>query len=312
MPNDEPTRNVAAMVVFARVVQEGSFSGAARRLGLSKATVSREIAELERRLGAQLLRRTTRRMSLTEVGELFHARCQRVVEEAEAAERSVSRLQAEPRGRIRLAAPMSFGHRQLAPRLPAFVARHPQVHVDVDLTDRTIDLVAEKFDLAVRVSAGRPAEQTLVARRLAPVRLLVCAAPAYLERAGTPGTPEALAEHVCLTYRPPPQTWAFAGDRSVAVRGPLNADNGDALREAALAGLGIVQLPTFLVGDDVRAGRLVPLLAEHTDRVGGVYSVYPESRHLSPKVRAFIDWLAEDLGPHPDWDRDLPPLPTPR
>lgn len=305
MSNSERARNATAMVIFAQVVEAASFSAAARRLGLSKATVSREVSELERRLGAQLLRRTTRRMSLTEVGELFFARCQRVAEETEAAELSVGRLQAEPRGRLRLAAPMSFGHGQLAPRLPDFVVHHPQVHVDVDLTDRTIDLVAEKFDLAVRVAAGRPAEQTLVVRRIAPIRLLVCAAPAYLARAGTPARPEDLAGHACLGYRPPPETWLFSGGREIATRGPLNADNGDALRAAAVAGLGIVYLPSFLVADDVRAGRLVPLLTDHVDRMGAVFTAYPESRHLSPKVRTFIDWLATTLADAP-WDEGLP------
>lgn len=292
------------MLIFSQVVAEGSFSSAARKLGLSKASVSREVASLEQRLGAQLLRRTTRRMSLTEVGEVFLERCQRVAEEAEAAELSVGRLQAEPRGQIRVAAAMSFGHGQLAPRLPDFLARHPGMRVDLDLTDRNIDLVREKFDLSVRVAP--PRSQSLVQRRICPVRLLVCASPAYLERRGTPEVPEDLAEHECLAYRPPPEIWHFSKGRQVATRSRLNADNGDALRQAALAGHGIVYLPSFLLGDDVRAGRLVPLLTDDVDLETGIYAVYPESRHLSPKVRAFIDWLAETLGPEPPWDRDLP------
>jgi len=305
MVKGDRVRNTGAMLVLAAVVEEGSFSGAARRLGLSKASVSREIAGLERRLGAQLLRRTTRRMSLTEMGEAFHERCRRVAEEAEAAELSVGHLQAEPRGQIRVAAPMSFGHRELAPRLSRFLDRHPQVRVDLDLTDRRVDLVREKFDLSVRI--GRPREQTLVLRRLCPVRGLVCAAPAYLERAGTPAEPEDLARHECLDYGPPPRRWPFRGGE-VRVQGRLNADNGDALRAAALAGLGIVRLPSFLVADDVRTGRLVPLLPGHFAGGTAVYAVYPESRYLSPKVRAFVDWLAEDLGPEPAWDAGLPVL----
>lgn len=304
MGNSDPLLNISGMLVFSQVVEEGSFSAAAQKLGLSKASVSREVAALERRLGAQLLRRTTRRMSLTEVGEVFLGRCRRVVEEAEAAELSVSRLQAAPRGEIRIAVPMSFGHLQLAPRLGRFLALYPNVHVDLDLTDRRIDLVREKFDLSVRI--GRPREQTYVLRRLCPLRALVCATPAYLEANGTPAIPSDLESHNCLGYASPPEVWNFVGGKPVRTSGSLNADNGDALRQAALADLGVVYLPTFLIGDDLRAGRLVPLLVEFSDNVTDVFAVYPESRHLSPKVRAMIDWLVEELGPEPDWERDLP------
>jgi DNA-binding transcriptional LysR family regulator len=299
MSNSEAVRNVSAMLVFSCVVAEGSFSGAARKLGLSKASVSREVSTLEQRLGAQLLRRTTRRMSLTEVGEVFLARCQRVVEEAEAAELSVSRLQAQPSGLIRIAVPMSFGHMQLAPRFTRFLERYPEVHIDIDATDRVIDLVHEKFDLAVRI--GLPREQSYVARKLCPLRVVLCAAPSYLERNGTPRILDDLKSHDCLGYSSPPETWNFKNGESVSTRGPLNADNGDALRRAAISGLGIVYLPSFLVADDIRSGCLTPLLPEHPGLEGSVYAVYPESRHISPKVRAMIDWLVEELGPEP-WD----------
>jgi DNA-binding transcriptional LysR family regulator len=308
MRDNESIRNVSGMLVFLAVAREGGFSAAARRLGLSKASVSREVAALEQRLGAQLLRRTTRRMSVTEVGQLFLERCERVAEEVEAAELSVSQLQASPRGEVRLAAPMSFGHLQLAPRLPDFLSRHPEVRLDVDLTDRIIDLVHERIDLSLRI--GRPpSEQTHVLRRLCPIRALVCASPRYFERHGCPEDPEALRDHACLGYARPPEMWNFSGKRQVPTSGPLNADNADALRQAALADLGIVYLPTFVIGDDVRAGRLVPILSEHIDFVASAYAVYPGSRHVSPKVRAVIDWLAEVLGPEPDWDAGLPDLP---
>jgi DNA-binding transcriptional LysR family regulator len=303
MRNSDRLSNISAMLVFSRVVEEGSFSGAATKLGLSKASVSREISGLERRLGAQLLRRTTRRMSLTEVGEVFLQRCMRVVEEAEAAELSVSRLQADPRGEIRLAVPMSFGHLQLAPRIGSFLSRYPKVHVDIDLTDRRIDLVREKFDLSVRI--GRPREQSYVLRKLTTIRAVVCASPGYLAEHGAPVRPADLEQHACLGYASPPERWTFTGGQQVNTSGPMNADNGDALRGAALADLGIIYLPSFLVGDDIRAGRLVQLLVDFVDQETDLYAVYPESRHLSPKVRALIDWLVEELGPHPDWDRDL-------
>lgn len=304
MSNTDFLRNASGMLIFSQVVEEGSFSAAARRLGISKASVSREISALERRLGAQLLRRTTRQMSLTEVGDVFHERCKRVLEEAEAAELSVSRLQAAPRGAIRMAAPMSFGHLELAPRLPRFLARYPNVQVDMDVTDRVIDLVHEKMDLSVRIR--RPREGSYVLRKLCPIRALLCASPEYLEARGAPSEPSDLREHNCLGYHGPSETWPFSTGESIETRGSLYADNGDALRQAALAGLGVVYLPTFVVGDDLRAGRLRALLTQHTQVQTSLYAVYPESRHISPKVRAMLDWLVEEIGPEPDWDAGLP------
>jgi DNA-binding transcriptional LysR family regulator len=292
------------MLIFSQVVEEGSFSAAARRLGISKASVSREISSLERRLGAQLLRRTTRQMSLTEVGDVFHERCKRVLEAAEAAELSVSQLQAVPRGAIRVAVPMSFGHLQIAPRLPGFLARYPDVTVDMDATDRVVDLVHEKMDLSVRIR--RPREGSFVLRKLCPIRALLCASPAYLEAHGTPRQPSDVREHDCLCYHGPTEMWPFSTGETIEATGSLCADNGDALRRAALAGLGLVYLPTFVLGDDVRAGRLVALLTRHTHVQSSAYALYPESRHISPKVRAMLDWLVEELGPEPDWDADLP------
>jgi len=304
MRNNDSLPSVSGMLVFARVVEEGSFSAAARKLGLSKASVSREISNLEQRLGAQLLRRTTRRMSLTEVGEVFHERCQRVVEAAKDAEVSVSQLQEAPRGAIRLAVPMSFGHLQIAPRLPRFLERYPNIQLDVDATDRIVDLVYERVDLSVRI--GRPREQSYMQRKLCPIRLLICAAPEYLERRGMPQTPDDLSEHVCLGYTGRAATWRFSTGERIKTTSTLNVNNGDALRQAALVGHGIVYLPSFLLGDDVRSGRLTPLLTQHTRFETNLLAVYPESRHVSPKVRALIDWLVEELGPEPEWDEGLP------
>lgn len=310
MGNDLRVQNAAAMLVFAEVVDAGGFTEAARRLGLSKASVSRQIASLERRLGAQLLRRTTRRMSLTEVGELFHARCLRVAEEAEAAERSVGDMQVEPRGEIRLAAPMSFGHRHVAPLLPAFLERHPKVRIHLDLTDRMIDLVREKFDLSIRISAALP-ESSLVQRKLCTIQLVMCAAPEYLARRGMPRRPEDLRAHNCLGYASPPQRWTLARDQRVETNGNLSIDNGDGLRRAAVAGLGIVYLPSFLVGPDLREGRLVQLLPAEAHVVGGAWAIYPASRHPASKVRALIDYFVEAFGPKPAWDEGLEAPPAP-
>jgi len=302
MGTDDPRRNAAAMLVFAEVVATGSFTRAARRLGLSKASVSREVARLERRLGAQLLRRTTRSMSLTEIGETFYAGCQRVVEEAEQAERSVGELQAEPRGEIRLAASVSLGQIQIAPRLPAFLARYPKVRLRVDLTDRMVDLVREKFDLAIRIT-GRLADATLVQRRLCPIRFFACAAPGYLKRHGTLRDPADLERHNCLGVGASPWHLVLSRERAARLRGDLHVDNGDALRRVALLGHGIVFLPTYLVGDDLGRGRLVRILPDALSLEASAFAIYPQSRHPSPKVRALIDHLVETLGPEPEWDR---------
>ncbi len=293
--------NAAAMLVFAEVVATGSFTRAARRLGLSKASVSREVARLERRLGAQLLRRTTRSMSLTEVGETFYAGCQRVAEEAEQAERSVGELQAEPRGEIRLAASVSFGQLQLAPRLPAFLARYPQLRLRMDLTDRMVDLVSEKYDLAIRIT-GRLADATLVQRRLCPTRFVVCAAPGYLERHGTPRDPAELERHNCLGIGASPWPLMLSRERAARLRADLYIDNGDALRRVAVLGHGVVCLPTYLLGEDLASGRLVRILPRQLVLEASAFAVYPQSRHPSPKVRALIDYLARELGPEPVWD----------
>ncbi len=301
MGTDEGRRNAAAMLVFAEVVATKSFTAAARRLGLSKASVSREVTRLERRLGAQLLRRTTRSMSLTEVGEVFYAGCQRVAEEAEQAERSVGALQAEPRGEIRLAAPVSFGQFHIAPRLPAFLARYPKLRVRFDLNDRMVDLVSEKLDLAIRIT-GRLRDASLVQRRLCPIRFVVCAAPDYLRRNGIPRAPAELPRHNCLGLGASPWNLLLPRGKALRLSGDLQVDNGDALRRIAVLGHGIVFLPTYLVGDDLRAGRLVRILPDALALEASAFAIYPHSRVPSPKVRALVDYLVEELGPEPVWD----------
>jgi DNA-binding transcriptional LysR family regulator len=295
--------NVASMIVFARVVEAGSFTAAAKRLGASKAHVSKQVAALERRLGAQLLRRTTRQMNLTEVGQLFYDRCARVAEEAEEAERSVQRMHAAPRGEIRFTAPMSFGLLHLARLVPKFLERHPECRVDLRVSDAYADLIEERFDLAVRI--GTLPDSTFVARKFAPIRLAIAASPAYLAGHGRPTQPEDLRDHECLNYLARTDLWTFTHRRKLEVGGRLNISNGDALRAAALSGAGIVYLPTFLIGDDLAAGRLELLLEEHVPQLHSAYAVYPASRHLSPKVRAMIDFLVESFGSRPPWDAYL-------
>jgi Transcriptional regulator len=293
------------MLAFIKVVDTKSFTAAADRLNLSKSVVSRRIAELENRLGARLLNRTTRKLSLTEVGQAYYERCTRIIADLEEAEQAVADLHAAPRGRLRLNAPVSFGFQHLAPAVADFLARYPSIEIEMDLNDRYVDLIDEGYDLAIRI--GRLRDSSLIAKRLAPARRVVCASPAYLEKHGTPATPEELANHNCLIYTnvPTAEQWQFrVGEEMVSVRvsGSMRSNNGDLLCASAVAGVGIVVLPTFLCGNALSSGKLKCLLLDFGMSESNVYAVYPQNRHLSPKVRAFVDFLAERFGPRPYWD----------
>ncbi len=301
--------NLAGMAVFARVAEAKSFSGAARRLGVSKSAVSKQVAQLERSLKARLLNRTTRRLSLTEVGAAFYEHCARMVAEAEAAELAVSRLYAAPRGVLKVTAPAAFGHLHIAPAIPEFLARYPDVSVQILMNDRAVDLVEEGFDVAIRMT--REQAPNVVARRIAPVRWAVCAAPAYLRQHDAPRTPRDLERHNCLFYAflESSSEWRFtskAGETAVRVTGNFTVNNSEALREAVLKNLGIALLPTFTVGADLREKRLQQVLGEyraHGTFGSDVYAIYLPTRFLSPKVRAFVDFLVERFAPEPYWDR---------
>lgn len=302
--------DLSGIAVFAAVVEEGSFTKAGARLGVSKSAVSKQVTRLEERLGAQLMNRTTRRLSLTEVGQAFYERCRRIVAEAEEAELAVTRLQESPRGVLRISAPVSFGIEHLAGALPEFMARYPEVQIDIECADRTVDLVEEGFDMAVRI--GRLKDSSLIAKRIAGARQAVVASPDYWAAHGMPAHPRELTEHVCLTYSylQTAQNWQFrdpdGGDIiSVPVRGPMHANNGHMLAEAAAAGHGVIFSPTFLCRRYLREGALVPALVEYErEPMGavGIHAVYPPNRHLSAKVRAFIDFLvARFAGPEETW-----------
>ncbi|MGH7788693.1 MAG: LysR family transcriptional regulator [Candidatus Binatia bacterium] len=299
---------LTGMAVFASVAAAQSFSAAARELGLSKSAVSKHISQLEERLGARLLQRTTRRLSLTEAGTALYAHCRRIADELAAAEAAIGSLSGAPRGTLRVSAPMSFGERYLAPLLPAFLARHADLRVELTLGDQLVDLIEAGVDCAVRIA--RLPDSSLVARRLAPARRVVCGAPAYFERRGVPRTPDALRDHNCLDYAYLAATggWPFPaarGLRAVPVEGNLAANNGEVLRAAALAGVGLALLPTFIVGDDLRAGRLRAVLIEYESWDASIYAVYPPTKQLAPKVRAFVDFLTEHCGAQPPWDEGL-------
>ncbi len=300
-----------AMAAFARVVEAESFSAAARALGLSKSAVSKQVSRLEARLGLRLLNRTTRRLSLTEAGAAFYQGCQRVVAEAEAAEQAVTHLASAPRGRLRVNAPMSFGVRHVSPALPEFLGRYPELAVDLTLNDRLVDLVEEGFDVGVRIAPL--VDSSLVARRLAPSRSVLSAAPAYLDVRGAPRDLDELEDHACLiySYQATGEAWRLTGPggaRRLKVSGPLRVNNGDAILAAALGGLGVALLPCFICGEDLRAGRLVRVLPDWgLASDGAVSAVYPAARHLSPKVRVFVDFLAERFGDKPYWDEAIDP-----
>jgi DNA-binding transcriptional LysR family regulator len=257
-------------------------------------------------LGARLFHRTTRSLTLTEAGRSYCERATRILADLEDANLAVSQLQAAPRGRLGVNAPMSFGFLHLAPALPDFLACYPEVAVDLTMNDRFVDLVDEGFDVAVRI--GSMKDSSLIARKLAPIRRAVCASPGYLEVRGIPQCPDDLKAHECLcTNIALSQEWRFAASDGkvwppVEVMGRLSANNGDALRVAALKGLGLVNLPTFIVGGDLQAGTLVAVLDEFVAQDLTLNAVYPHSRHLSPKVRAFVDFLAARFGPRPYWD----------
>jgi len=301
-------KNSVRLAVFAKVAELESFTAVAKALGLSKSAVSKHIAALEESWATRLIHRTTRSLSLTEAGKALQERAQRIVAEIEEAERAATTLSVEPRGTLRVSAPMSFGIRHLGPMLADFMVRYPELSVEMVLNDRMVDIVEDGFDLAIRIA--KLPDSSLIARKLCPGRRIVCASPGYWRRHGIPKTPADLKGHNCLmyTYLPNPDELRFDGPDgpvAVPVSGTLHSNNGDILRAAALAGIGFYFAPTFLVGDDVRAGRLERVLPDYDDTSLSIYAVYPHTRHLSAKVRAFIDFLAERFGGEPPWDKGL-------
>jgi DNA-binding transcriptional LysR family regulator len=299
-------QDLERMVIFAAVVETKSFSAASRRLGLSKSMVSKRVTQLERSLGVRLLNRTTRAMSLTEAGAIFYEHCARIVGELEEAKLAVGRFHSEPQGLLRISAPVAFGTLHVAPALPGFLALHPALRIDLEIADRFVDLADEGFDVAVRIA--RDPGQNLVARKLAPVHRRICATPGYFALRGVPETPQDLASHNCLTYTylNPRDQWRLRGpqgDISFEATGNLRLNDDEALSAAVLGGLGIALLPTFIVGKDLQEGRLRSVLADYVPLERYVYAVYLPNRHLSAKVRAFIDYLLERFGPEPYWDR---------
>ncbi|TCT07003.1 DNA-binding transcriptional LysR family regulator [Paralcaligenes ureilyticus] len=291
------------MRVYTAVVDAGSFVGAADALPMSKAAVSRYVAELESRLGVRLLHRTTRRLSLTEEGQLFYERSRELLAGVKGAEAELSTRSGEVGGLLRINAPLTFGILHLSALWGVFKAAHPNVLFDVTLADRVVDLVDEGYDLAVRIA--RLPDSTLVSKRLARTRMVLAASPEYLRQRGEPLHPHDLAQHATIAYSywSTRDEWQFDGpDGGVSVRTRpfMRTNNGDTCRAMALADHGIILQPTFLVGDDLRAGKLVELMPQYRSIEMGIYVVYPTRRHLLPRVRALIDFLVEHFR-EPPW-----------
>jgi DNA-binding transcriptional LysR family regulator len=302
-------RDFSDIWAFVRVVETGSFSEAARQMGTTKANISKQVARLERTLHATLLNRSTRKLGLTEAGTAIFQNALRMLEEARALEATAAGLQAGPGGSLRVSASLAFGNTYLGGLLPEFMERYPDIRVVLSMTDRYVDLVEENIDLALRM-APRIDMLSAVARPIAPIRYVLAASPAYLERHGLPASIEELGQHRCLTFGTSgaPMSWQFergGATQSVRVHSAMCANSSPALRLAMLRGGGIALLPTYVVGEDIRRGEALRVLPEAVpigtfgDRL---YAVYLQNRFLPPKVRVFIDYLLEKIGEHPEWD----------
>lgn len=299
---------LTAMEMFVRVVSAKSFSAAARQLGVSKSVVSKAVAELEDRLRAQLLNRTTRQMSLTEVGQAYYERCISILEQVSETEQLVTSGSRCPRGLLRVSAPMTFSVLNLGWPLSDFMEQYPELSLELTLNDRVVDIVEEGFDLAIRISR-RLKDSNLIAVKLSSSRTVTCASPKYLEQFGEPKHPRDLLQHHCLRYSNlgPAQEWSFRDPETgspiqVAVSGRIIANNGEVLRAAAMKGDGIIAGPSFLAAEEIRQGRLVPILKDYAAPPFNIYAVYPPNRHVSAKVRRLVEFLKGLWGENPPWE----------
>jgi len=295
-----------SMKVFVEVVNSEGFTAAANRIGLSRAQVSKSVMQLETHLGARLLNRTTRRVSLTEIGRIYYERCKDILNDIDEIDGLAGEQAGQPRGNLTVAAPTSFGVMQLNHAIPGYLKQYPDVRISISLNDRFVDVVAEGFDLVIRIAELE--DSSLVARRIAPCKRVLVASPDYLQHHGEPKVPQDLAAHRCLVYANDlrPGSWTLNGDDGaevVRVNGPVCADNGDLLKDAAVAGLGVTLLPTFIVGPELRTGRLAQVLEPYCPDEISVYAVFPSRRYVSAKVRTFVDYLADCFGETPEWDR---------
>lgn len=289
--------------VFLAIIERGSLSGAAQKLGISTGQASKALARLEAQLGVRLLNRTTRSIALTEVGRAYAEQIRPVIDQLDDIDASVRSASGSPRGRLAISVPITFGTAVLAPLFAEFATLHPQIVLDVSFSDRVVNLLDEGFDLALRIGTLR--DSNLVARRLSPIRVVTTVAPAYLARAGTPLSIADIASHQCIIdgNLASGSHWRFSGDAVVPVSGRLRFSNGEACAIAAEGGHGLVQGPSFIAGPRIRAGTLVPVLADREPEALALWAVYPAGRHLAAKVRVMVDFLVERFQGTPPWDQ---------
>ena len=299
----------SSIPIFISVVENGSFSTAGQSLNITKSAVSKRITQLEDELGIRLLNRTTRKLSLTEAGQRYYEYVIQAYNYAQQGIDAVTELQGQPRGRLKLTAPMSFGVLYIAPLVSEFMNRYPEVDIDLQLEDQMVDLVQQGFDLGIRI--GHLPLSNLIAKRLAPCKSVLCASPDYLKQVGIPKRPSDLSQHNCLqySYYRGGNEWRLSSAHqqySVIPKGRLMVNNSEAIRRAVLAGSGIGNLPTFIVGKDIAAGSIEIVLPEYQLPEHAVYAVFPERKHMPLKVRAFIDFISEKLGSdEPYWDQRM-------
>lgn len=297
------------METFIRVVDAGSISGAADRLEIAKSAVSRRLKELEQHLGVELFHRTTRKMNLTETGHTFYQRCLRILEDVQEAELATSQAHGTLTGRLKVALPLTFGIMHLGPAIHEFSKAHPLIEFDLDFNDREVDLMQEGFDLAIRI--GNLADSSLIARKLASIQSVMCASPEYLERMGSPKTPDDLGKHRCLVYNllRDYEHWQLYDTENnlikVKIHPYLKASNGEFLRDAAVNGDGIVFGPSFIVYKEIESGALQPVLTDYRYPQIAAHAIYPQTRHLSRRVRTFVDFLVKRFAGTPYWDACL-------
>lgn len=298
---------LTAMQTFVRVAEAGSFTAVADQMNVARSAVTRQIAALESHLGVKLIARSTRRLSLTSAGSAYLEQCRDILDRIGEAEGNLAGEGQTLRGDIRASVPMTFGLLHLTPLIMEFSLSHPEIHIDLDFNDRRVNLIEEGMDFALRITE-RLAETT-VARRLTTCRLVVVASPDYLRRHGEPKHPDELTQHACLAYSLTSRSsWPFIIDgvsHWVEIRGPIAANSGSALQEAAVQGMGILHGPTFIAAEAIRRGQLVPILKNFQTPVLDMFAVFPGNRFVPQRVRAFVDFLAARLGPEPYWDRGL-------
>jgi DNA-binding transcriptional LysR family regulator len=300
---------LTAMEVFVRVAELNSFSAAAKDMNMGTPSVSKHVAALEERLGTRLFNRTTRTLSLTEAGQTYYGYARALLHDMEEAELAAANRQTEPKGTLRLSAPMSFGKLHLAPALAKFMERYPDISIDLHLADTFVDIVGEGYDMAVRI--GGAADSALISKKVADSGLVVCASPRYLQTSGTPKTPHDLKDHVCLNYSylSTQNVWVFTdpagAELKIPISGCLRANNGEVLALAAEHHLGIVMQPCFIIAEAVAAGRLVPLLTDYTPQKLAINAVYPHRTLVSSKVRVLTAFLADYFAMVPNWDRQV-------